>query len=112
MGLLLALWSPAILADELLIFHMPGCRPCVQLKQMLDENPEITQGFAVSLVDITDLPETAELFNVSTVPTVVRLDDKTREVARYVGLMTKREFEDWLQHPTRRQHRPTKYARR
>ena len=97
MGLFLALISPAIFADELLIFHMPGCRPCAQLKQMLDENPEITQGFTVSRVDINELPETAKLFNVSTVPTVVRLDDKTREVGRKVGLMNRREMLKWLE---------------
>ena len=108
----MALFSSALFADELLIFHMPGCRPCAKLEQMLTENPELTRGFTVSRIDITATPETAEIFTVSTVPTIVRLDDKTREVARHVGLMTKREFEDWLQHPTRRQHRPTKYARR
>jgi thioredoxin-like negative regulator of GroEL len=95
-GLLVALFSSALFADELLIFHMPGCRPCAKFEQMLKENPELTQGFVVSRIDIIESPETAEIFAVSTVPTVVRLDDKTREVARRAGLMNKKEFQTWL----------------
>lgn len=95
-GLLAALFSPALFAEELLIFHMPGCRPCAKFEQMLKENPELTQGFAVSRIDILEHPDTAEIFNVASVPTVVRLDDKTREVARKVGLMNKKEFQAWL----------------
>lgn len=93
---LLFLRSPAVLADELLIFHMPGCRPCAQLKKVLDENPELTQGFEVSRIDITKDTETAKIFDVSSVPTVVRLDDKTREIARRVGYMSKKEMQQWL----------------
>jgi thioredoxin-like negative regulator of GroEL len=96
-GLCLALFiTPYSLADELLIFHMPGCRPCAKFEQMLTENPELIRGFTVSRVDITAYPETARLFNVATVPTVVRLDDKTREVSRRAGLMNKKEFHAWL----------------
>lgn len=98
---LLALLPVALFADELLIFHMPGCRPCAKLEQMLEENPELTRGFTVSRIDITAGPETAELFNVASVPTVVRLDDKTREVARRVGLMNRREFQTWLEQPAK-----------
>lgn len=98
-GLFLALFflgSPALLADELLIFHMPGCRPCAQLKKMLDENPELLQGFAVSRIDVKQDSETAKLFNVGSVPAVVLLDDKTREIARRVGYMSKKEMQQWL----------------
>lgn len=90
------LLTSALFAEELLIFHMPGCRPCAKFEQMLTENPELTQGFTVSRIDILAHPETAEIFNVASVPTVVRLDDKTREVARKVGLMNKKEFQAWL----------------
>ena len=95
-GLFVALFPLALFADELIIFTMPGCRPCVQLKHMLETNPEVVQGFDVSMVDINDMPETAKLFNVSTVPTVVRLDEKTQEVARRVGLMSRKEMLEWL----------------
>ena len=95
-GLFLALLPSAIFADELIIFHMPGCRPCAQLKKMLEENPEVIQGFEVSMVDIVTTPATAKLFNVSSVPTVVRLNDKTREVARNVGYMSRKEMLEWL----------------
>jgi thioredoxin-like negative regulator of GroEL len=96
LGLAWALFSSAVFAGELLIFHMVGCGPCAKFEQMLEENPELTQGFTVSRVDILEHPDAAELFNVASVPTVVRLDDKTREIARRVGLMNKREFQKWL----------------
>jgi thioredoxin-like negative regulator of GroEL len=95
-GLLALLLAPAALADELIIFSLPGCRPCAALEQLLEENPELTQGFVVSKVDIGEQPETAEVFNVSSTPTIVRLDDKTREISRKVGLMTRREMRRWL----------------
>lgn len=98
-GLFLALFflgSPALLADDLLIFHRPGCRPCAQLKKMLEENPDVVQGFKVSLVDVVEHGDTAELFKISSVPVVVRLDEKTREVARKVGYMSKKEMQQWL----------------
>jgi thioredoxin-like negative regulator of GroEL len=95
-GLALALFSAAGFADELIIFHMPVCRPCTQLKKLLEDNPEIVQGFAVSMVDITDDAETTKLFNVSTVPTIVRLDNKTRELGRRIGYSSKKELLEWL----------------
>lgn len=90
------LLSAMSFADELIIFTMPGCRPCAQFKKMLEENPEVVRGFEVSTVDIVQTPETAKIFNVSSVPTVVRLDDKTHEIARNVGYMSKKEMEEWL----------------
>lgn len=100
-GLFLALFSSALFADELIIFKMPGCAPCAQLEKMLEENPELLQGFEVSRVDVTKNPETAKVFNVASMPTIVRLDDKTHEVARKVGVMNKREMRRWLD-----QHNP------
>ena len=96
MGLFLALFTSALFADELIIFHMPGCIPCARLKQMLEENPEVIQGFDVSMVDVVEDGKTAKLFQVSTVPTIVRLDDKTREIARHVGYLSQQEMSKWL----------------
>lgn len=86
-----------VFAEELIIFSMPGCRPCERLKAMLEENPELLQGFDVSMVDITKDAETAKLFKVSTVPTIVRLNDQTHETGRKVGLMNKKEMLEWLE---------------
>lgn len=100
LGLFLALFASALLADELIIFHMPGCLPCNRLKRMLDENPELLQGFDVSMIDVVKDGKTAKLFQVSTVPTIVRLDAKTREIARHVGFLSKQEMSDWLDEHT------------
>jgi thioredoxin-like negative regulator of GroEL len=97
---ILVLWGALAWGDELIIFHMPGCRPCAQLKQMLDQSPELVQGFRVSRIDIDADPESAEIFNVSSVPTVVRLDDKDKEIARSAGLLSRREFINWLENPS------------
>lgn len=97
---ILSLIGSLALGDELVIFHMPGCRPCAQLKQMLEQNPELIQGFRVSKIDIAADPESANVFNVSSVPTVVRLDDSDKEIARSVGLMSRREFASWLENPS------------
>jgi len=87
-------------ADELIIFSLKGCRPCAQLKQMLDENPDLVRGFKVSVIDIEADPQSAEVFNVGSVPTVVRLNNADQETARFVGYRNRREFSDWLQHPS------------
>ena len=97
LAVIVALTTAASAADELVIFHMPGCRPCGYLKKMLDENPDVTRGFKVSRIDITADVESAKLFNVNSVPTVVRLDDKGREVSRTVGYTDKEEFVRWLE---------------
>lgn len=91
------LTASAAYADELIVFHKPGCRPCAHLKKMLDDNPDLVRGFKVSRVDVSQDHDSAELFKVSSVPTVVRLDDKTREVSRMVGLTGPREMAQWLE---------------
>lgn len=100
LAFILSLFGALSWADELIIFHMPGCRPCAQLKQVLDENPELVQGFSVSRIDILADAQSAELFHVSSVPTVVRLDVKDREIARSVGFMNRKEFAYWLDNPS------------
>jgi len=96
---LAALWGTLAFGDELIIFHLPGCRPCAHFKAMLDENPELTRGFRVSYINIGDDGESAKLFKVNSVPTVVRLDDTDTETARMVGYDGKRAFEQWLKTP-------------
>lgn len=94
------LFAALATADELIIFAMQGCRPCAQLKQMLSENPDLVRGFKVSTIDIAADPESAEVFNVGSVPTVVRLNSADQEMARFVGYRNRREFSEWLQHPS------------
>lgn len=50
-------------------------------------------------INISADGESAKLFNVNSVPTVVRLDDADSEVARMVGYDGKRAFEQWLKNP-------------
>lgn len=96
---LLALWGALAFGDELVVFHMPGCRPCGYLKTTLADNPALVQEFTVSYIDITADPESARLFRVNSVPTVVRLNAKEQEVARLVGYDGKQAFARWLTAP-------------
>lgn len=102
LAIFLFLYAASVAADELVIFHMPGCRPCAHLKDMLDKNPDLVRGFKVSRIDILADSESAELFKVGSVPTVVRLDDKGREVNRTVGYTDKAEFKKWLDTPVKK----------
>jgi thioredoxin-like negative regulator of GroEL len=96
-----ALLGSLAFGDELIIFHMPGCRPCGYLKAMLAENPDLVRGFTVSQINISADPESAKLFNVSSVPTIVRLNEQDQEVARTVGYDGKQAFARWLENPAR-----------
>lgn len=95
--IVLCVFSPALFADELVIFHKAGCRPCAHLKKTIEENPDLMRGFKVSYVNTAQDHGAAKLFNISSVPTIVRLDDKTREVSRVVGAASKREVAQWLE---------------
>lgn len=88
-------------ADELLLFVMDGCRPCAKLKALLDAHPELAAEFKLAPVDITVQPEVAKLFQVKSVPTIVRLDEQDREVGRLTGAPTYREFQHWLRRDPR-----------
>lgn len=92
MGLVAA---PAVGSDELLVFTMPGCRPCAHMKAALDRNPELIRHLKVVYVDITQQPGTAGAFRVSSVPVLVRLrgDD---EIARLVGSTNDRALRNWI----------------
>lgn len=86
--------------DELLMFTMPGCRPCAHMKALLARHPELVKDFKVVEFDITVAEETAKVFNISSVPTFVRLRGD-QEIARMVGAMNERGFRQWVQ-----QHNP------
>lgn len=82
-------------SDELLVFTMPGCRPCAYMKAALERNPDLVRHLKIVHVDITEQPGTAEAFHVSSVPVLVRLrgDD---EIARLVGSTNDRGLRNWI----------------
>jgi thioredoxin-like negative regulator of GroEL len=102
LAIILGLTAAFAPAEELIIFALQGCRPCAQFKQMLNDNPDLVRGFKVSVIDINADPQSAAVFNVGSVPTVVRLNDADQEIARFVGYRNRREFSEWLQHPSAR----------
>jgi thioredoxin-like negative regulator of GroEL len=83
-------------ADELLVFFLPGCRPCAKFEALLEAHPEVVRDFTVSRVDMSEQTETARLFAVKSAPTIIRLDADDKEVGRLIGAPTKRQLERWL----------------
>jgi thioredoxin-like negative regulator of GroEL len=99
-ALWVALFTAVASADEILIFGMAGCRPCAKLTALLERHPELLKDYKVSHIDLVEQAETAQLFAVKIAPTIVRLDDKSRERGRFTGApVSKRQLERWLADP-------------
>lgn len=97
--LLALLPASPVAADEIIIFFLPGCRPCAKLEALLEEHPGLLRDLKVSRVDLAEQDETARLFDVKTAPTLVRLDAQDKERGRLIGAPTKRQLERWLADP-------------
>jgi thioredoxin-like negative regulator of GroEL len=89
-------FSADAVADELLIFSLPGCPPCARLAATLKSHPELVADYKVTRIDMADDPESARLFNVRSAPTIVRIDDLDKEVGRIVGAPSKERLAAWL----------------
>lgn len=74
---------------RILVFTMPGCFPCNQLKPVLDELKEDAEyegdEWAFLNIHETHGASMRQLFNVEKVPTVIALSDSGVELGRHVG---------------------------
>jgi len=89
-------FASAVLADELIIFSLPGCPPCARLSALLKSQPDLVADYKVSTIDMADDPESARLFNVRSAPTIVRIDGQSREVRRLSGAPSADRLRQWL----------------
>jgi thioredoxin-like negative regulator of GroEL len=69
-----------------LVFKMPNCSPCAQLK------PVMEQFDNVEFVDASEDFEKALEYNIRKAPTVIILEEGV-EIKRFSGFKTKQEIE-------------------
>jgi len=77
-------------------FWAPWCGPCRFMSPVIDQLAE-TQGDAMTVtkLNIDENPETAQRFNVRSIPTLI-LFREGREIARHVGAMPAPQVHQWL----------------
>lgn len=80
---------------ELLVFTRPGCAPCDAAKRAIAEDPTLTAGYAVRIVDTKAEPQLAREYRISSVPVFVLLRDG-REIRRTVGFRGPERLREWL----------------
>ena len=78
--------------NKLLVFSATWCGPCKAFKPTL---LELDQD-RLEYIDIDELPEIREDYNVQSVPTVILVDEDGDELARLVGGQTLSKLQDLL----------------
>jgi|TARA_B100001996_G_C18497664_1_gene530195 thioredoxin 1 len=68
-------------------FSATWCGPCQTFKPIMNEIK--SEGYYVEFIDIDNLSDLAQQYNVRSVPTVV-IEENGVEVDRVVGMQTKR----------------------
>jgi len=78
-------------------FWAGWCGPCRALAPTIEElSKELTGKVLVAKLDVDENPQTAEKFQVYSIPTVVLIKDCC-EVDRMVGLCPKKQYDSALQ---------------
>ncbi len=85
--------NPVILVD----FWAAWCGPCRALAPTIEElAKEMAGKVLVAKLDVDENPQTAEKFQVYSIPTVVLIKDQC-EVDRIVGLCPKKQYDAAIQ---------------
>ena len=69
-------------------FSASWCGPCKAFKPVMQEIR--TEGYQIEFIDIDNLSDLAEQYNVRSVPTVV-IEQAGKEVDRFVGVIPKQQ---------------------
>lgn len=69
-------------------FFADWCGPCKMLTPIIDEIARTWEGGKILKVNIDNIPELAEKFDVQTIPTLLYLKDG-KEVSRTIGFKPK-----------------------
>lgn len=66
-------------------FFADWCGPCKMLAPLMEELAEQADSYAVYKINVDELPELAEEYGVSSIPTIIAFKDG-KDVERHVGL--------------------------
>ena len=80
----------------LLDFFAEWCGPCRMVAPILDEIAEENDDFVIGKINVDEEPELAQAFGVSSIPTLVVLENGT-EVRRARGAMPKDSILDLIE---------------
>jgi len=73
---------------QVLYFSSPWCGPCRSFKPVMES---LQNEMSITFVDVDSSPQTAQQYNVRSVPTTVVLDNGM-EIGRVIGARTKDEI--------------------
>jgi len=73
---------------QVLYFSSPWCGPCRSFKPVMES---LQNEMSITFVDVDSSPQTAQQYNVRSVPTTVVLNNGM-EIGRVVGARTKDEI--------------------
>jgi thioredoxin 1 len=73
---------------QVLYFSAPHCAPCRTFKPVMES---LQNEMSITFVDVDSSPQTAQQYNVRSVPTTVVLDNGM-EIGRVIGARTKDEI--------------------
>jgi thioredoxin 1 len=80
---------------KLLKFYAEWCGPC-KMQTMIIKGAADKITVPVEEVDIDSNVFMSTQFNIRSVPTMVLVDDKEKEIKRNVGVMKEAELIEWL----------------
>ncbi|MBP0956842.1 MAG: thioredoxin [Oscillospiraceae bacterium] len=72
-------------------FYAEWCGPCKMMAPVVDEISREAKGFAVYKVNVDNVPEAADKFGVSSIPTFVVIKNGA-ETARNIGAAPKQKL--------------------
>jgi len=73
---------------QVLYFSAPHCAPCRSFKPVMES---LQTEMSITFIDVDSSPQTAQQYNVRSVPTTIVLDNGA-EIGRVVGARTKDEI--------------------
>lgn len=89
------LFASVSFAKELLVFSADWCPNCVQLKNAIEKNPALVDGFEVMVIDIDKEPYIANAYGVRKIPVLV-VREPGGVLRKKVGFVNEADLKNWL----------------
>lgn len=95
-------FNEKVLASDIPVlvdFYADWCGPCKMMAPLVEELSGEAKGFSVYKVNVDEVPEAADKFGVSSIPTFVVIKNGT-EMARTVGAAPKQKLIELINRET------------